>query len=130
MLIGEVARRAGVSDKTLRYYEDIGVLDPPARSAGGYRDYDESVVDRLRFVRTGQSLGLSLGELREILALRERGQTPCVHVTDLITRRAKEIDEQIAELEGLRAELRRLARRAKVLDPKDCHPDKVCHIIE
>jgi DNA-binding transcriptional MerR regulator len=130
MRIGEVAQRAGVSDKTLRYYEKIGVLDAPDRTPSGYREYDDAVVDRLRFIRSGQSLGLSLGELREILALRDRGVTPCTHVTDLIKKRAAEIDEQIAELSRLRAELRRLARRAQRLDPKDCRPDKVCHVIE
>lgn len=130
MRIGEAARRAGVSDKTLRYYEDIRVLEPPRRSEAGYREYDETVLDQLRFIRSGQAIGLSLGELREILQLRNSGVTPCEHVTRLIAERAAQIDAQIAELDRMRTELRRLARRSKQLDPKDCLPTKICHIVE
>ena len=68
MLIGEVARRSGVSAKTLRYYEDIGLIDAPARSASGYRDYESDVLDRLGFIRSAQAIGLSLGEIRSIPA--------------------------------------------------------------
>src|SRR5947209_1081286 len=130
MLIGEVETRSGVPAKTIRYYEDIGVLRRPARTASGYRTYDAAVVDRLRFVRAAQAAGLKLGEIREIVALRDHGQAPCAHVTELIGKRAAEIDEQIAELQKVRSVLRRLARRASALDPKDCRPDAVCHIIE
>ncbi len=129
MQIGDVQRRSGVPAKTIRYYEEIGVLASPARTPGGYRAYEEDVLARLRFVRAAQSAGLKLGEIREVIALRDRGRTPCAHVVDLIAKRAAEIDAQIAELERLRAELRRLARRAARLDPKDCRPDEVCHII-
>lgn len=129
MRIGEFADRASVPVKTIRYYEDIGVLAPPARTASGYRDYDAAVVDRLGFVRAAQSVGLTLGEIREIVALRDRGETPCGHVADLLQRRATEIEERIASLQGLEGELRRLARRARSLDPADCDPGLVCHLI-
>jgi DNA-binding transcriptional MerR regulator len=130
MQIGEVERGSGVSAKTIRYYEGIGVLGPPARTQSGYRDYEQSVLARLRFIRAAQSVGLKLGEIREITAMRDSGRAPCAHVVDLIGKRAGEIDAQIAELERLRTQLRRLAKRAKSLDPKDCRPDDVCHIIE
>lgn len=129
MRIGEIAERSGVPVKTIRYYEDIGVLAPPARTASGYRDYDTGVVDRLAFVRAAQSVGLTLGEIREVVALRDRGETPCGHVAELIERRATEIEARIADLQRLRGELRRLARRARSLDPADCEPDRVCHLI-
>ncbi|MGH9244880.1 MAG: heavy metal-responsive transcriptional regulator [Acidimicrobiales bacterium] len=129
MRIGELADRAGVPVKTIRYYEDIGVLAPPARTPSGYRDYDEAVVDRLAFVRSAQSVGLRLGEIREIVALRERGETPCGHVMDLLRRRETEIEQRIADLQRLHGELRRLARRAHSLDPADCEPGLVCHLI-
>lgn len=129
MRIGELAVRAGVPVKTIRYYEDIGVLAPPARTASGYRNYDDTVVDRLTFVRSAQSVGLTLGEIREIVALRDRGETPCGHVTELLQRRAAEIEERIASLQRLQGELRRLARRARLLDPADCDPGLVCHLI-
>lgn len=130
MRIGELADRSGASSKTIRYYEEIEVLQPPRRTPGGYRDYDDDAVERLRFVRDAQSVGLSLGEIREIVALRERGETPCAHVTELLTRHAAHIDRTIKELERIRAEVRRLARRARELDPKDCDPRLVCHLIQ
>lgn len=129
MRIGEVAQRSGVPVKTIRYYEEIGVLAPPARTASGYRDYDAGVVDRLAFVRAAQAVGLTLGEIREIVALRDRGEAPCAHVTELIGRRAAEIEARIADLQRLQRELRRLARRARSLDPADCEPGLVCHLI-
>lgn len=129
MRIGELADRAGVPVKTIRYYEEIGVLPSPSRTPSGYRDYDEAVVGRLGFVRAAQSVGLTLGEIREVVALRDRGETPCGHVRDLLGRRAEEIDQRIAELQRLRSELRRLARRARSLDPADCEPGLVCHLV-
>lgn len=129
MRIGELAERAGVSTKTIRYYEKIGVLQEPERSPSGYRDYDDEAVARLGFVRAAQASGLTLGEIRGIIALRDRGETPCGHVLDLLTVRAAEVDRRIAELESLRAELGRLARRARSLDPADCDPRRVCHLI-
>jgi MerR family copper efflux transcriptional regulator len=127
--IGEIEQRSGVPVKTIRYYEEIGVLAPPERTASGYRDYDSGVVDRLAFVRAAQSVGLTLGEIREIVALRDRGETPCGRVADLIGRRAVEIEARIADLQRLKDDLRRLARRARSLDPADCEPDRVCHLI-
>jgi len=128
--IGEVEQMSGVPAKTIRYYEDIGVLAHPARTPSGYRNYDRAVLGRLRFIRAARAVGLKLGEIREIVAMRDQGRTPCAHVAELVGRRAAEIDAQIAELERLRADLRRLARRAARLDPKDCRPDEVCHIID
>lgn len=129
MRIGELARQARVSDKTLRYWEDVGVLAPPRRTPGGYRDYDASALDRLAFIRAAQAVGLSLGEIRGIIAFRDRGETPCAHVAALVRQRASELEQRIAELERMRTELRRLARRARSLDPADCAPDAVCHVI-
>ncbi|MGH2380990.1 MAG: MerR family DNA-binding protein [Candidatus Limnocylindria bacterium] len=85
--------------------------------------------ERLRFVRSAQAIGLTLGEIREILAYRDRGENPCAHVHELIRQRATQVDEQIAQLENLRAELRRLERRARALRPEDCAPFDVCHVI-
>jgi MerR family copper efflux transcriptional regulator len=127
--IGELAERTGLSTKALRYYESIGVLPEPARTPSGYRDYSDAAEDIVRFVGSAQAIGLTLGEIREILAYRDRGETPCAHVVDLIRRRAAVIDEQIAALEQTRTELRRLERRARGLRPEDCEPAMVCHVI-
>src|SRR6266403_1817154 len=101
MQIGELASRSGISTKTIRYYEDIGLLPPPPRSPSGYRDYDTSTLDRLAFVRAAQAVGLSLGEIRGIVALRDEGQTPCGHVLDLLRTRSAELDRRITELRAL-----------------------------
>lgn len=129
MRIGELAQRSGTTAKAIRYYEGIGLLAPPPRSASGYRDYQSEAIDRLAFIKSSQALGLTLGEIRGVVGLRERGQTPCEHVLALIRQHAEEIAERIAGLERLRAELERLVERGAKLDPQDCLPSSVCHII-
>jgi DNA-binding transcriptional MerR regulator len=129
MLIGELAVRSGVAAKTLRYYEDIGVIDAPERSAGGYRLYGEEVLPRLEFIRSAQALGLSLGEIRGIVALRDDGETPCGHVLELLRTRSREVAKTIRQLRLLDAELKALVARADALDPADCDPSRVCHLI-
>lgn len=129
MRIGDLARRSGVTAKTIRYYEDIGLVEPPERTPSGYRDYEPAALERLAFIRGAQAIGLSLGEIRSIIALRDDGQTPCGHVLDLLRHRADELDRRIAELQSLRGELRRLVDRAEGLDPADCDPGRVCHLI-
>ena len=129
MRIGEVANQSGVPAKTIRYYETLGLLPAPERATNGYRAYDLSVLGRLAFIRAAQASGLTLGEIRSVLGLRERGETPCEHVRGLIDQRAAELDERIAQLTKLRVELTRLAKRARSLDPADCDPALVCHII-
>jgi MerR family copper efflux transcriptional regulator len=127
--IGDLAQRSGVTAKTIRYYEDVGLVEPPPRSPAGYRDYEPAALDRLAFIRAAQAIGLTLGEIRSIIALRDDGQTPCGHVLGLLRQRADELDRRIAELRTLRGELRRLVDRADGLDPADCDPARVCHLI-
>jgi len=129
MLIGELARRSGVPSKTLRYYEDIGLLDPPDRSASGYRRYRPDVLERLTFIKSSQALGLTLGEIRSIIALRDDGHPPCGHVLDLLVQRSDEIDQKIRELRALKVDLTQIVERASRLDPADCDPNRVCHLI-
>ena len=88
MRIGEVAERCGVNTTTIRYYETAGLLPEPDRTPSGYRDYDDATVARLGFIRAAQTIGLHLGEIREVLALRERGEAACPHVIALIEQRA------------------------------------------
>jgi DNA-binding transcriptional MerR regulator len=129
MRIGELAQQAGVSTKAIRYYEQIGILPPPARTAAGYRAYDQTALGRLGFVRAAQAVGLTLGEIRQVIAFRDNGQAPCAHVTDLVRRHAADLEARIRELQQLRGELRHLAERAATLDPEQCPPERVCHII-
>ena len=77
MKIGELADRTGVTTKTVRYYESIGLLAEPERTASGYRDYDTDAVERLCFVRDAQATGLSLAEIASVLELKAAGSTSC-----------------------------------------------------
>jgi MerR family copper efflux transcriptional regulator len=129
MRIGELAEQAGVSTKAIRYYEQIGVLAPATRTTSGYRVYDHTALGRLGFIRAAQALGLTLGEIRQIIAFRDDGTEPCGHVTALLQRRAAELGARIAELQQLQDELQQLAERATTLDPQQCPPERVCHII-
>ena len=130
MLIGELTERTGVPTKTIRYYEGVGLLPEPTRTRGGYRDFGEDAVARIGFVRAAQSIGLSLGEIREILAFRDRGEAPCAHVASLIERRATDLAERIAALERMRGDLQRLARRARTASRTSTSGAAYCHIIE
>lgn len=105
MRIGELAGRLGLNTKTIRYYEDIGVMPTPERTASGYRIYGEDAIERLTFIKTAQRLGITLDEVREILALRDRGEPPCSYVREVLRRQVAEIDERMRELEALRSEL-------------------------
>jgi MerR, DNA binding len=85
---------------------------------------------RLGFIRAARSIGLSLGEIREILAVRDRGQTPCAHVARLIERHAADLAERIAALERMRQDLERLARTARTVPPEQLEQAAYCHLIE
>ena len=129
MRIGEVAQQAGVGAKTIRYYERLGLVPPAPRTANRYRDYDDTVLDRLAFIRGAQADGFTLAEIHRIIAVREDGEAPCAHVRAMIDQHAADIDRRIEELRRVRVELDRLAERARALDPADCRPDGICQII-
>ena len=120
MRIGEVAARAGVPAKTIRFWEDQHLLPAPARTPAGYRDYDPGVLERLAFIRHAQAAGLTLDAIRQVLDIRDGGQPPCVHVADLIARRLGEVEARLAELTRARDQLAALGRRAAAQDPADC----------
>lgn len=113
MWIGELADRTGVTPETIRYYERVGVLPEPRRTGGGYRVYGPDAIERLVFVARSRSLGLSLEEIAEIVAMVERGVEPCEHVRDRLEGRLTEVEERIAELGRLRERLREALRAAE-----------------
>ena len=129
MKIGELGERANVSAKTIRYYEDVGLLEEPARTASGYRDYDEPAVERLRFIRDAQASGLSLAEIASVLELKATGERSCQHTTALLERHLVEIDEQIVRLQAARTQLAELAARAQSLNPANCTDPNRCQVI-
>ena len=129
MKIGDIADATGVSTKTIRYYESIGVLPPADRTPNGYRNYDDSAVERLRFVRDAQATGLTLTEIASILDLREQGAPTCEHVTRLLATHLDDLDRRIAELQRTRTQLAALTERARTLDPADCTDPHRCQTI-
>jgi DNA-binding transcriptional MerR regulator len=129
MLIGALADATGVPAKTLRYWEAEGLLDEPARTDGGYRDYPNTTVDRVAFIRHAQTAGLTLRQIGEIVAIRDDGLTPCGHATDLVEQRLTDVEERLHELEQTRSALRDVRRRLLALDPADCNPASVCSAI-
>ncbi len=127
MRIGELAERLGVTTKSIRFYESIGILPEPVRTPSGYRDYAEADAERLTFIKTAQRLGLSLDEIGEIIAFRDRGQPPCSYVADVLHRQVANLDRRIREMRQLRDELRRLEARAALGDHDG---GRYCGIIE
>lgn len=129
MRIGNLAERSGVSVKTIRFYDEIGLLPAMERSRSGYRLYGPDALARLRFIRSAQAVGLTLAQIKEVIALRDQGRAPCEHVLSMLEKRADEVERHIAELVGLRDQLRDLYRRGRLLDPSDCRPGGVCDVV-
>ncbi|MGG6264608.1 heavy metal-responsive transcriptional regulator [Leptolyngbya sp. AN03gr2] len=104
--IGEAAAKTGLPVKTIRYYDDIGLLTPTVeRSDSGYRLFTPQVLDRLAFIKRAQSLGLRLEEVKEILTIHDRGLLPCETVKGQIQDKVAQITVQIEQLNTLRSEL-------------------------
>jgi DNA-binding transcriptional MerR regulator len=105
---GQLAKLTGVSSDTLRHYERIGVLPPPARAANGYREYPAEALERVLLVRRALFIGFTLDELAQFLRMRDRGEAPCRQVRALAAAKLDAIETQIRDLMALREELRGL----------------------
>lgn len=103
--VGELAERAGVGVQTLHYYERLGLLPKPDRSASNYRLYLPDALRRVQFIKKAQSLGFTLEEIKEILALRGQGRAPCRCVADVGKKHLQELDARIAALQEFRRSL-------------------------
>jgi len=130
MRIGEVAEEVGVTTKTIRYYERIGLLPSAERTPSGYRSYGSDTLERVRFIRDAQATGLSLTEIQSVLELKAHGQRSCEHTRSLLHRHLDEIDAQIERLRAARRELAQLVERADSNDPAACVDEHRCQVIE
>lgn len=127
--IKDVSLRSGVPTKTIRYYEEIGLLPPPKRSENNYRLYNDEDIERLRFIKSARALGFHLLEIAQILSVQDRNEPPCSHVMDILQHHMNEIDDRIRELENLRQDLSRLFEAGKNL-PQDVKMQTcICHLI-
>jgi MerR family copper efflux transcriptional regulator len=130
LTIGQVAKTSGVAAKTIRYYEQIGVLPVPSRAASGYRLYDQPGVERLRFIRRARSLGLSLHQLKTLMGTLNGGPRPALRpqLRALVRGQLDTVKTQIAELELLRQQLERILQRMQISVQR--HHGGVCQCLE
>jgi len=130
MQISELTYRTGVAAKTIRYYEEMGLLPTPIRKPNGYRDYREEDIDRLKLVAGARRLDFSLAEISEIIDLRDRQIAPCGVLLNLLDEKAEEIGQRIAELQRVQKDLEALYSVGLTFptdddDGKNC----VCHLV-
>jgi DNA-binding transcriptional MerR regulator len=118
LTVSNLGAEVGLSAATVRYYERLGLLPAPERTAAGYRQYSEDAISRLRFIKSAQRVGLRLREIGELLAICDQGLCPCGHSEALLRTRMAEIDAQVAELQAVRGELARVTER---------YPTAACH---
>ena len=129
--IGEVAAGTGLPVKTIRYYDEIGLLAPTVeRSDSGYRLFNEAIMNRLAFIKRAQSLGLSLSEIQELLLIHDHGTLPCGEVKHRLQAKLEEIAEQIAALEMLKAELQGLLSGWEEQPPAHLIAQTICPNIQ
>lgn len=122
MTIGELAARAGVAAPTVRYYEERGLLRPPRRSASGYRLYEDAAAGRLIFIRHAQTLGFTLDEIGEFLALRVTDPASCVPVAAIARDKIQGIRRRVAELQEVEHVLEKLVESCDAHQPTEERP--------
>ncbi|MFQ5690836.1 MAG: heavy metal-responsive transcriptional regulator [Gemmatimonadota bacterium] len=128
MRIGELAREAGVSTDTIRYYEREGLIGPARRASNGYRDYGVEALEDLVFIRKAQCIGLKLRDIREVMEISSGGRPPCEHVRATLSARLGEVERRLGELRALRATLKATLARLD-LAPKPAAGCR-CSVIE
>lgn len=120
MTIGQLARATGTKAETIRYYERIGLLPSPARTASNYRSYGASELARLSFIRRARALGFSIGQVRALLDLADRRDRSCDAVDALAKEHLGTIDAKIADLSALRGELADLIAQCRTGTIAEC----------
>ncbi|MCW6510460.1 Cu(I)-responsive transcriptional regulator [Lichenifustis flavocetrariae] len=120
MHIGQVATMSGVSAKTIRHYESIGLIEAADRSAGNYRSYRPDDVHRLRFIRRARNLGFPIDRIRDLLRLWSDRDRSSADVKAIALAHAAELDHKIADLRAMAATLHRLADACEGNDRPHC----------
>ncbi len=128
--IGELSEQTGVSAKTIRFYEEVGLLPPAMRAENGYRTYGEEDVERLQFVRRMRALDFTLDDIAEILAFQERNEPPCRYVMALMREQIDQISTRISDLERMRDDLATLLEAGRHLPEDALMRSCVCHLIQ
>lgn len=122
--IGKLAEIASTKVQTIRYYEEIGLITPSARSEGGHRLYESQDVKRLKFVRHARELGFGIDEIRELLHLSDTPDTSCAAADSIARSHLEQVELRIKKLQALRRELKRMV--------EECSHNRVsqCRVIE
>lgn len=120
MKIGELSKATGTNIETVRYYERIGLLPAPDRTAGNYRSYGEPHRARLAFVRHSRELGFTIEEIRSLLDLSDHPGRDCMEADRIATSHLVQVEAKIAQLETLRDELARIVGRCRGGVAADC----------
>ncbi|NQW01980.1 MAG: helix-turn-helix domain-containing protein [Rhodospirillales bacterium] len=120
MMIGALSKATKCNIETIRYYERIGVIPKPPRTAGGHRDYDTPHLKRLNFVRRSRELGFSLGEIRQMLRLVDGGDVTCDQVHDMALGHLSDVRAKIADLKRMERTLKDTAARCEGGKTPDC----------
>jgi DNA-binding transcriptional MerR regulator len=128
MKIGELSSKSGVPIKTIRYYEEFGLLKSESRTEGNFRLFTEDSINRLHFIKRLQLLGLSLEEIRQCLSIVDQGELPCADIQDKLQNQIKKIDQQVTELLLLKEELTILVEKWSISNSSQ--PHTICPILQ
>lgn len=130
MKIGRLAQSTGLSIQTIRFYESHGLLSPRERTESGYRVFEDADLERLEFIKKAKRVGLSLAEVKDVLAITDQGEATCGHVRKLLAEKVAEADRSLRELREFRLALAALLENAGPI--QDCRPSggRICAIIE
>ncbi len=126
--IGEISHKSGVSVKTIRYYEDIGLIRSSSRTEGGFRLFSLDVLPRLNFIKQTQTLGFSLEEIKTILSIHDQGKLPCDAVRVQIQQKIEHINQQISQLQLLKNQLLSLTQVST--HPTQSQDGIICPILQ
>ncbi len=131
MQIKILAQKTGLSPKTIRYYERVGLMPPPKRGENNYRIYDDTAVERLRFIASARRLDIPIRDIAEILAARDDGIAPCDRVLTALDRQLADVDRRIADMLALRDILREIKEKGTVLPRDDVRGEHcVCYLVK
>ncbi|WP_274629757.1 MerR family transcriptional regulator [Arvimicrobium flavum] len=119
--IGDMARRSGVKVPTIRYYEQMGLLDAAERSEGNQRRYEKAELDRLVFIKHARDLGLTIDAIRDLLDLSGHPDKPCAKADSIASERLAQVRDKIARLRRLEAELERIVSGCEGSSVRDCY---------
>ena len=119
--IGQISRRTGVKVPTIRYYEQMGLIQAPERSEGNQRRYSKAELEQLGFIKHARDLGLSIDAIRELIRLNAHPETPCAEADRIASEHLASVRRRIEQLQRLETELSRIAGNCKTGTVKDCY---------